>query len=82
MKRDVATFVSKCLICQQVKIEHQRPGGKMQRIEIPEVEMGRHYDGFHRWIASIQETTRFNLGDRGQTYQVCSLPANQHSILN
>nr|GFC96137.1 putative reverse transcriptase domain-containing protein [Tanacetum cinerariifolium] len=23
MKRDVATFVSKCLICQQVKIEHQ-----------------------------------------------------------
>ena len=36
MKRDVATFVSKCLICQQVKIEHQRPGGKMQQIEIPE----------------------------------------------
>ena len=36
MKRDVATFVSRCLICQQVKIEHQRPGGKMQRIEIPE----------------------------------------------
>nr|GEX35728.1 putative nucleotidyltransferase, ribonuclease H [Tanacetum cinerariifolium] len=27
MKRDVATFVSKCLICQQVKIEHQRASG-------------------------------------------------------
>nr|GFC96279.1 retrotransposon protein, putative, Ty3-gypsy subclass [Tanacetum cinerariifolium] len=27
MKRDVATFVSICLICQQVKIEHQRASG-------------------------------------------------------
>nr|GFA63835.1 putative nucleotidyltransferase, ribonuclease H [Tanacetum cinerariifolium] len=30
MKRDVATFVSKCLICQQVKIEHQRASGLPQ----------------------------------------------------
>nr|GEZ21256.1 reverse transcriptase [Tanacetum cinerariifolium] len=30
MKRDVATFVSKCLICQQVKIEHQRASGLLQ----------------------------------------------------
>jgi hypothetical protein len=36
MKRDVAEFVSKCLICQQVKAEHQRPAGLFQRIEIPE----------------------------------------------
>nr|GFC10803.1 retrotransposon protein, putative, Ty3-gypsy subclass [Tanacetum cinerariifolium] len=27
MKRDVAMFVSKCLICQQVKIKHQRDSG-------------------------------------------------------
>nr|GEY01938.1 reverse transcriptase [Tanacetum cinerariifolium] len=27
MKRDVATFVAMCLICQQVKIEHQRASG-------------------------------------------------------
>ena len=26
MKQDVATFVAKCLTCQQVKSEHQRPG--------------------------------------------------------
>ncbi|XP_073056935.1 uncharacterized protein [Primulina eburnea] len=26
MKRDVAVFVAKCLTCQQVKSEHQRPG--------------------------------------------------------
>nr|GFB48132.1 retrotransposon protein, putative, Ty3-gypsy subclass [Tanacetum cinerariifolium] len=35
MKRDVATFVSKCLICQQVKIEHQRASGLLQPLDIP-----------------------------------------------
>nr|GFD33247.1 retrotransposable element Tf2 [Tanacetum cinerariifolium] len=35
MKRDVAMFVSKCLICQQVKIEHQRASGLLQPLDIP-----------------------------------------------
>nr|GFC31202.1 putative reverse transcriptase domain-containing protein [Tanacetum cinerariifolium] len=35
MKRDVATFVSKCLICQQVKIEHQRASGLLHQLDIP-----------------------------------------------
>nr|GFA60753.1 putative reverse-transcriptase-like protein [Tanacetum cinerariifolium] len=35
MKRDVATFVSKCLICQQVKIEHQWTSGLLQQLDIP-----------------------------------------------
>nr|GFC76816.1 transposon Ty3-I Gag-Pol polyprotein [Tanacetum cinerariifolium] len=35
MKRDVATFVARCLICQQVKIEHQRASGLLQQLEIP-----------------------------------------------
>nr|GEV86696.1 putative reverse transcriptase domain-containing protein [Tanacetum cinerariifolium] len=35
MKRDVATFVSKCLIFQQVKIEHQRASGLLQQLDIP-----------------------------------------------
>nr|GFC82047.1 putative reverse transcriptase domain-containing protein [Tanacetum cinerariifolium] len=35
MKRDVATFVSRCLIYQQVKIEHQRASGLLQPIDIP-----------------------------------------------
>nr|GFC52977.1 retrotransposable element Tf2 [Tanacetum cinerariifolium] len=30
-----ATFVSKCLICQQVKIEHQRASGLLQQLYIP-----------------------------------------------
>ncbi|XP_070024797.1 uncharacterized protein [Nicotiana sylvestris] len=35
MKKDVADFVAKCLNCQQVKAEHQRPSGLAQSIEIP-----------------------------------------------
>ena len=30
MKRDVVIYISKCVVCQQVKIEHQRPGGLLQ----------------------------------------------------
>ena len=36
MKFDVTEFVSNCLTCQKVKIEHQRPGGLLQDIEIPQ----------------------------------------------
>ena len=35
MKRDIADFVSKCPNCQQVKVEHQKPGGMTQEIDIP-----------------------------------------------
>ncbi|KAH0669578.1 hypothetical protein KY285_023739 [Solanum tuberosum] len=35
MKKDITKFVSGCHSCQQVKAEHQRPGGLTQDIEIP-----------------------------------------------
>ncbi|XP_070046506.1 uncharacterized protein [Nicotiana tomentosiformis] len=35
MKRNVPDFVARCPDCQQVKAEHQRPGGLAQNIEIP-----------------------------------------------
>ena len=35
MKLDVAEHVAKCLTCQQIKIEHQRPGGELQPLPIP-----------------------------------------------
>ena len=35
MKSDIADFVARCLVCQQVKIEHQRPAGLLQPLEIP-----------------------------------------------
>ncbi|GJR45195.1 reverse transcriptase domain-containing protein [Tanacetum coccineum] len=36
MKRDIATYVSKCLTCSKVKEEHQRPSGLLQQPEILE----------------------------------------------
>ncbi|KAH0709589.1 hypothetical protein KY284_011016 [Solanum tuberosum] len=35
IKRDIANFVAKCPNCQQVKVEHQKPGGMTQEINIP-----------------------------------------------
>ncbi|XP_035834306.1 homeobox protein DLX-3-like [Helianthus annuus] len=35
MKEDVARYVSKCLTCQQVKIEHKRASGLLQPLDIP-----------------------------------------------
>ena len=35
MKRDVSEFVTKCLVCQKVKAEHQVPSGLLQPIRIP-----------------------------------------------
>ena len=36
MKRYVVKYVARCLICQQVKAEHQRPGGLLQLLKILE----------------------------------------------
>lgn len=36
MRRDVALFVSRCLTCQQVKAEHQRPAGPLQPLPLAE----------------------------------------------
>jgi len=34
MKREIARYVSQCLICQQVKAEHQKPAGLLQPLLI------------------------------------------------
>ena len=36
MKKDIAEFVYKCLVCQQVKLEHQKPSGYLQPLPILE----------------------------------------------
>jgi len=36
MKREIAQYVTKCLICQQVKAEHQRTAEPLQPLAIPE----------------------------------------------
>ena len=35
MKRDVAEYVSRCLVCQKAKVEHQRPPGELQPLDLP-----------------------------------------------
>ena len=35
MKKDIASYVSKCLTCSKVKAEHQRPSGLLEQPEIP-----------------------------------------------
>jgi hypothetical protein len=36
MKREIASFISKCNICQRVKAEHQRPAGLLQPLQVLE----------------------------------------------
>ncbi|XP_042460502.1 uncharacterized protein LOC122044020 [Zingiber officinale] len=36
MRKDVADFVSRCLVCQQVKAEHQGSAGLLEQIPISE----------------------------------------------
>ena len=36
MKSNVVDFVNRCLVCQKVKIEHQKPSRTLQPLEIPE----------------------------------------------
>ena len=36
MKKDIAEFVSRCLVCQQVKVEHRKLVDTLQPLPIPE----------------------------------------------
>jgi len=36
MNREIVQYVTKCLVCQQVKAEHQRPTRLLQPLPIPE----------------------------------------------
>jgi hypothetical protein len=36
MKREIAEYVARCDICQRIKVEHQRPAGLLQPLQIPQ----------------------------------------------
>ena len=36
MKKDMAEYISRCMKCQQVKVEHQHPTGLLQPLSVPE----------------------------------------------
>lgn len=41
MKREISNFVSRCLICQQVKAKYHVPSGLLQPVMIPEWKCDR-----------------------------------------
>ena len=55
MRRDIADYVSCCLSCQQVKTEHQRPGGMLQSMPIPEWKWERITMDF---VSGLPRTSR------------------------
>ncbi|WMV37061.1 hypothetical protein MTR67_030446 [Solanum verrucosum] len=74
MKKCSAEFVVKCPNCQQVKVEHQSPGGTEHNIEIPEwkwemINMDfitglsrsrRHYDSIWVIVDRITKSAHFS----------------------
>ena len=36
MKKDMAEYISRCMKCQHVKVEHQHPIGLLQPLSVPE----------------------------------------------
>ena len=55
MKRHVGDFVQRCLTCQQVKAEHQRPAGLLQPLEIAEWKWEHITMGF---VTHLPRTSR------------------------
>ena len=57
MKKEIASFVSRCLTCQQVKAEHQRLVGEDTFTPYPSMEMGEDHYGFCDRSSTESETT-------------------------
>ena len=36
IKKEISEFVYACLVCQKAKIEHQKPSGMLQPLDVPE----------------------------------------------
>ncbi|GJV50112.1 putative reverse transcriptase domain-containing protein [Tanacetum coccineum] len=64
MKRDIATYVSKCLTCSKVKAEHQRPSGLLQQPDCEYIKISRSKLNFFR--------------DGLETVHIATVPETQH----
>nr|GFD23619.1 retrotransposon protein, putative, Ty3-gypsy subclass [Tanacetum cinerariifolium] len=72
MKGDVATFVARCLICQQVKIEHQQASVLLQQLDIPvwkwdEISMDFVIGLQKAWGTRLKFSTAFHPQTDGQS---------------
>ena len=57
MKKDMAEYISRCMKCQQVKVEHQHPAGLSPAFASSKMEMGSYFHGFYYRISNDLETT-------------------------
>ncbi|GJX31336.1 putative reverse transcriptase domain-containing protein [Tanacetum coccineum] len=58
MKKDITTYVSKCLTCSKVKAEHQRLSGLLQQPEIPEWKWDKITMDFITKLPSLEKLSR------------------------
>ena len=70
MKKHVADFVPRCLTCQQVKVEHQRPTGLLQPLEVAEWKWEQITDGFCDTLAMDIAEARCGVGNSRLAHQV------------
>lgn len=58
MRREIAEFVSRCLVCQQIKVEHKRPAGMLNPLPIPQLKWEHvSMDGLYYGITENSEKT-------------------------
>ena len=57
MKKEIASFVYRCLTCQQVKAEHQKPAGEDTVTPYSGMEMGEDHYGFCDRSSTNSEAT-------------------------
>ena len=57
MKKDVVEYVARCLTCQQVKAEHQRPAGLLQPLGVPECKWE---DIMMDFVGGLSKTARLH----------------------
>ena len=63
MKKEILGFISRCLTCQQVKAEHQRPRGEDTVTSYSSMEMGEDHYGFCDRSSTNSEAARCYMGD-------------------
>ena len=57
MKKDVVSFVERCLECQLVKAEHRNPRGIATTTCNPGIKMGGYINGFYCWVTNDWKKT-------------------------
>jgi hypothetical protein len=69
MKREIASYIARCDVCQRIKAEHQRPAGLLQPLKVPLWKWEEVGMDFYYWATDIQLGTRLYMGHCGPPHQ-------------